>query len=275
LPRQRLYATNAARQAAWRQRKARTLADFPSLTIGTCTLYQGDARHIVPLLPTPWDALVTDPPYGVSFSGKGAHQSGTHQVKRHDTYLTYDDTPENFAAVILPTLKAVLARSRAGGIFCGSQQLTTLNLLGQVGGTFLANGCGVGKWGFECFMHVVLCGSDPYLAAGLGSRPTGKAGLRGNGNDANTVAHPCAKPLEAMAWAVDRVSLPGQTIIDPFMGSGTCGVACVHGGRPFVGIELDPTYFRLACERIDEATRQGQLFRPPRPPAWQVALFAL
>lgn len=56
-----------------------------------------------------------------------------------------------------------------------------------------------------------------------------------------------------MEWAVNRASLPGHLVVDPFMGSGTTGVACAQLGRRFIGIEIEPRYFDIACERIDAA----------------------
>jgi DNA modification methylase len=74
--------------------------------------------------------------------------------------------------------------------------------------------------------------------------------------------HPTQKPVALMEWCLGF--LPNsQTILDPFMGSGTTGVACQKLGRSFIGIELDPEYFDIACRRIDEATRQPDLFIEP------------
>ena len=76
-----------------------------------------------------------------------------------------------------------------------------------------------------------------------------------------------------MLWLVQRASLSGETVLDPFMGSGTTGVACVKLGRKFIGIELDEGYFDIACRRIAEAYRQPDMFiEPPAPPAEQMAL---
>lgn len=78
--------------------------------------------------------------------------------------------------------------------------------------------------------------------------------------------HPAQKPLEIMEWCLGF--LPNaQTIIDPFMGSGTTLVACQRLGRQGIGIELDPAYFEIACKRVDEATRQPDLFieKPAKP----------
>jgi DNA modification methylase len=70
-----------------------------------------------------------------------------------------------------------------------------------------------------------------------------------------------------MGDLVQLFSQPGDVICDPFMGSGSTGVACMRLGRRFVGIELDPRYFDIACKRIEEAARQPDMFvpRPPKP----------
>jgi site-specific DNA-methyltransferase (adenine-specific) len=72
--------------------------------------------------------------------------------------------------------------------------------------------------------------------------------------------HPTEKPRRLMAEIVADFTSPGQMILDPFMGSGTTGIAAVQLGRSFIGIEKDPEYFALACERLDKAQRQGSLF---------------
>jgi DNA modification methylase len=63
---------------------------------------------------------------------------------------------------------------------------------------------------------------------------------------------------------VTKFTEPGETVLDPFMGSGTTGVACAKLGCKFIGIEQRADYFELACQRIEDAYRQGQLFRPTR-----------
>ena len=72
--------------------------------------------------------------------------------------------------------------------------------------------------------------------------------------------HPTQKPLPLMQELVSLFTNPGQTILDPFMGSGTTGVACARMGRKFIGIELDLKYFDVACERIEKAYAQGDMF---------------
>lgn len=74
------------------------------------------------------------------------------------------------------------------------------------------------------------------------------------------VAHPTQKPLALMRWCVERANSKDETILDPFMGSGTTGVAAVQMGRQFIGIEREPKYFDIACKRIEDAQRMGDMF---------------
>ena len=74
--------------------------------------------------------------------------------------------------------------------------------------------------------------------------------------------HPTQKPVELMKWCMGFA--PAGVILDPFMGSGTTGVAAVQLGRKFIGIEIEPKYFDIACERIDNAQRQASLVLDPR-----------
>lgn len=85
--------------------------------------------------------------------------------------------------------------------------------------------------------------------------------------------HPTQKPVALMRWCLGF--LPNaQTILDPFMGSGTTGVACVKEGRHFIGIEQDPDYFEISCERIREAYRQPDMFVEQPAAATQLNAFA-
>ena len=116
------------------------------------------------------------------------------------------------------------------------------------------------RWGFGTFHPILFYGRDPYLAAGLGSRPNGVAATHWNSEE---VDHPCPKPVDWMLWMVARGTLPGHVVCDPFMGSGTTGVACMKLGRRFIGIEIHRPYFDIAVKRISEAIDQFALFDPP------------
>lgn len=91
------------------------------------------------------------------------------------------------------------------------------------------------------------------------------------GDTKRTVKHPTAKPVDLMRWLVASYSNPGDLVLDPFMGSGTTGVACVGLGRRFIGMELDPAYHALAVQRIAET--QPDNMEICRPPLWMGGLF--
>lgn len=85
--------------------------------------------------------------------------------------------------------------------------------------------------------------------------------------------HPTQKPVGVMKWAIQQLPAGDETILDPFMGSGTTGVAAVQAGRRFIGIEREPEYFEVAVRRIREAAAQPTLFASPvNAPAEQPAL---
>ncbi len=128
------------------------------------------------------------------------------------------------------------------------------------------HGAGLGRWGFTV-QHPIL-----FYGMGLPHTRQGPSGFE-SFDTAEDNGHPCPKPVRWMQWAVNKCSLAGQIILDPFMGSGTTGVACVHLGRRFVGIEIEPHYFEIALKRISEAQRQGKLFDAPPARAKQEALW--
>lgn len=92
----------------------------------------------------------------------------------------------------------------------------------------------------------------------------GKHGVWNHPKGENTSGHPSGKPIGLFMDFVSDFTDSGDTILDPFMGSGTTGVAALRLGRRFLGIEIDPKYFDIACKRIDREVRQGNLFAPQK-----------
>ena len=84
--------------------------------------------------------------------------------------------------------------------------------------------------------------------------------------------HPTQKPVQLMQWCLEFFP-KAHTVLDPFMGSGTTGVACVNLGRSFIGIEREPAYFDIACRRIEDAYKQPRLFEEPPPKPQQGSIF--
>lgn len=217
--------------------------------IGDAVLYLGDCRGIVPGVDTADAAVVTDPPYGIGYSpgdgGKGWTNgrksfSGTDLVKGDSEsfdpspWVTFDEAVlwgGNHYAARLPSSPTWLVwDKRIDGLSndFADCELAWTNLGGPA----------------RVFRHL-WCGAF-------------RKSERGEDR-----VHPTQKPVALMDWCLGLVR--SQAILDPYMGSGTTGVACARLGKRFIGMELDPKHFATACRRIDDAQRQGRLFDAPRP----------
>jgi site-specific DNA-methyltransferase (adenine-specific)/modification methylase len=204
--------------------------------IGDCTLYLGDCHEILPTLEKV-DAVVTDPPYGIGrvmVGGTWAVASGYHAMQSWDA-----EAPQE-------ALEAAL-KLASEAIVWGGQHFTL-----PVSRRWLV-------WR--------KIGSAPKMADAELAWTTMDAPTRviemhaGNGACGQEKRqHPTQKPLRLMEWCLSFFS-DASSILDPFMGSGTTGVACAKMGRSFIGIEIDEGYFDIACRRIEDAYRQGDLFK--------------
>jgi site-specific DNA-methyltransferase (adenine-specific) len=241
-------------------------------TLGPCRLILGDCREVLPLLERV-DAVVTDPPYGIEFTGKHAYMG---HKKKNTTFrpgsYSHEDTPEYVRTVVVPSIEQCRQLADCVAVTPGTRNIMAYPPPDDMGCFFSSSGTSTGRWGFVCMTPILYYGKDPYIAKQLGRRPNSYEQTLFH--DANAIAHPCAKPLQTMLWLVERSSLPGQTALDPFMGSGTTGVACLQLGRSFIGIEIDHQYYRVAVQRISEALQQLPLF-PLQTPAVQQPLLAV
>jgi len=230
--------------------------------IGDATLYLGDARARLLDVVSGADVLITDPPYGVGLGNHlAAKDRRTDRVLVKDGYESYDDTPENYSAIVVPVIAGALLIVQRGIVFGVPPSIWKLPPPTAMGGVYLPAACGRNTWGFSSFVHALLYGRAPNLQ--LGAKHTAIESTEA----AEKNGHPCPKPLSWMTWAVALASKKDETIIDPFMGSGTTGVACAKLGRKFIGIEIEPKYFDIACERIRKAYAQPDMFiERPKPP---------
>jgi site-specific DNA-methyltransferase (adenine-specific) len=228
--------------------------------IGNATLYLGDCLELLRSMPDCLrvDAVITDPPYGVQFTGKVAKQRDGSLTKGEDGYLGFEDTPEYIASVVVPAINLSMARSLRGAVTPGTKNMWLYPRPADVGTFYSAAGTGLTSWGFCCSQPILFYGKCPYLERSMGARANSMG--QSYPNDANESGHPCAKPLPQMRWLVNRVSMEGETVFDPFMGSGTTGVAAVQLGRKFLGIELNQRFYEVALERLTNAQRQERLF---------------
>lgn len=223
--------------------------------IGTATLYLGDCLAVLPTLEKV-EAVVTDPPYGVRLTQKTSDYRHSSQFD-HGASLRasrlYDDDPAQIAQLVRTFMPHILRVATRALIFCGASRLHDYPKPNGIGCVYTPSGAGRSPWGFQCCHPILYYGKDPFLQRGLGSRPNSFHTVQPN---REKIDHPCPKPIEWMLWAVKRASFEDETILDPFMGSGTTGVACVRLGRPFIGIEIERRYFDIACQRIEAAMHQ-------------------
>jgi len=213
-------------------------------------LYLGDCLSILPTLEVgSVDAVITDPPYGLNWP-----------------YSTYEDTRENLIALIakfIPKVQRLCAR------VCILPGITQVHLYPApswiMAITWNTTGS-FGKFGYSQWMPLLVYGDDLKGFGNInGITKSDTLKISGGGGvgfmrNGEKDSHPCPKPENIMRWIVERLTLAGDTILDPFMGSGTTGVACMQTGRNFIGIELDPDYYAIAEKRISEAYAQERLF---------------
>ena len=223
-------------------------------TIGDCKLLLGDCRDILPTLGKV-DAVVTDPPYGIGESaGKAKTRTSglSSSLRRAESYRRdYGDDAWDDQPIDADLMDLVRAAGRWNIIFGGNyypQPATSCWLVWDKlnGETDFAD-CELAWTNLPKAVRRIR-----YLWNGC---------MRANGEKRGD--HPTQKPLGVMRWALQHLPADAKTILDPFMGSGTTGVACALQGLTFIGIEREERYFEAACRRIEEAYRQPRLFAEP------------
>ncbi len=207
------------------------------------TIYHGDCRDWLLDVPTclRFNAMVTDPPYGVELEAR---------VTKHtarEASVNYEDGREYVRAEVVARLELFLERVDCAIVTPGTRNMWAYPEPAELGCVFFPNGAGRSRWGFGTFNPILFYGKDPYLAAGLGSRPNGVAATHWNSDE---VDHPCPKPLAWMKWMIARATLPEQSLIDPFCGSGTTLQAAKDLGRRAIGIEIEEKYCEIAAKRM-------------------------
>ena len=212
------------------------------VVIGDCQLWLGDCLDILPRLGKV-DAVVTDPPYGIGFAG----QPTKWQRRAGQQAEAWDDRP-------VTSLPDILALGRIQVAWGGNYYP-------------LAPSRGWLSW-FKPDAPPSMASIE--LAWTNQDRNARQVSCSIAATNAERVGHPTQKPIAVMLWTLQQFP-DTETILDPFMGSGTTGVACVKLGRKFIGIEKEPRYFDIACKRIEDAYKQGDMFREPPPKPKQEA----
>lgn len=237
-------------------------------TIGDATLYLGDCLEVLPTLEAgSVDCVVTDPPYGGMKGGVTNRYGGV--AERNNTSETIGE-PWGDGLEALRMLRSVASD--------GAIVFTSWHNIGAVRDAIGGNAVGLATWikrnsqpslrnrphyQTEFIWYVEFDGGSmnwkplktyydiPALAAGC------MATERILNDNNSMAAHPTQKPITLIERLLEACN---TTVLDPFMGSGTTGVAALRLGRKFIGIEIDPTYFDIACRRIEQENRQLKMF---------------
>ena len=222
---------------------------FETETIGNATLYRADCLAVLPTLGVV-DAVVTDPPYGLNEAAKTDKardrastktRLGTKQPFKEFGTSNWDKEPANDWHI------AAMRRSSAHQIIFGGNHMELPPA--------------------TCWLIWDKENSGDFADAEMAWTNLPKAvrlirymwnGMIRRERDVER-EHPTQKPIEVMRWCISHLPDDVETICDPFMGSGTTGVAAITLGKKFIGIEIDKRYFDVACRRIEEAQKQPDL----------------
>jgi len=208
----------------------------PTVIIGDCHLFLGDCKEVIPHLPKV-GLVLTDPPYGIDIT-----KSNRIAVSRGMGGGDWDSFAPDFetiASVVAIGEKAVLW----GGNYFGLPATKTILVWDKNN---------EGRDFADLEMAWSNCG---HVARIFRMRPMNMDGGK---------EHPTQKPIALMEWCINLAPKNTSTVADPFMGSGTTGVACARMGKSFYGIEREPKYFEIACRRIEAAYAQPRLFSEPQ-----------
>lgn len=258
------------------------------VVIGDATLYLGDCREILPTLGKV-DAVVTSPPYNTL--PPSAKASGLHAKRKSGRNLWLekastgyaDQRPENEYQRWLNGILVQCAECSRGLIWVNHKvryrdgeaihpvRMIPLPVYAEIiwnrGGSMALN-CKrfapshEGIWAF----------GTPHYWDDKNNTLMSVWDIPHAQRDADN-DHPCPYPESIIRPLIESSCPPQGIILDPFMGSGTTGVACANLGRKFIGIEIEPRYFDIACKRIEEAYRQPRLFDEPKPKIKQLDIF--
>lgn len=204
--------------------------------IGDCHLYLGDCRDILPHLPKV-DLVLTDPPYGIGFA---AQPTGYQRHHGHKPSSWDNKKPEFIDLVISQGCASIVW---GGNYFPLNPSRGWLVWLKPDSAPSMAD------------LEMAWTSFD------MNSRAFHKS-VKSSAleKDMKSGFHPTQKPIALMEWCINLAPKNTLTVADPFMGSGTTGVACANMGKTFYGIEREPKYFDIACKRIEQAYAQGRLF---------------
>lgn len=219
--------------------------------IGAATLYLARCEDVLPTLQG-FGCILTDPPYGMNYrSGhnSGRRGAGAAMVRKAGNFapIEGDDTPFDPTPLIALDVPTIIW---GADHFCDK---LTANRSWFVWDKL------AGKASFPSGSDVEMAWSNLPGPSRLFTHLWRGIMRAGEENVVHAAKqHPNQKPVALMNWCLSY--LPGGHVLDPYMGSGSTGVAALRRGQPFTGIEKDAAHFETACRRIEDAQRQGKLF---------------
>ena len=212
-------------------------------TIGNCTLYLGDCREILPLLAMV-DLVLTDPPYGIGAYKTGTMGGGVLAKQSHYDATEWDNSPPAAWLIEQVRDKGKFQVFFGGNYFNLPPSKCWLVWDKDNGANNFAD-CELAWTNFPQAVRMIRWKWQGMLQQDMANKEERQ--------------HPTQKPVPVMQWVLSQRD-DIVTVCDPFMGSGTTGVACANMGKTFYGIEREPKYFDIACKRIEQAYAQQRLF---------------
>lgn len=202
--------------------------------VGQATLYLGDCRTILPTIPNV-DAVITDPPYGI---GTGKAKAAAHG--REWGVQEWDSSVDQ-EGVEFAIRKGAVCIVWGGNYYSLPPSRCWLSW----------DKCQPEEWYSTAHFELAWTNMDKNARAWRMSQVQAYSTM---GKE-----HPSQKPVDLMMWCIKHAGNP-KTVLDPYMGSGTTGVAAVQMGSEFIGIERERKYFDIACRRIEQAQAQMRMF---------------
>ena len=202
-------------------------------------IYNSDCRDILPHLPKV-DLVLTDPPYGID-GGNGRINLARGKGNYSDAF---EDTPDYIESVVIPAIKACIAMAYGVVVSTGICNMHLYPRCDSFGCLYQPAASGMQVFGNADASPIFYYGKNP-TKKNLGK----KLSYMLTESDRNT-DHPCPKPIKLWTAMLNNFSLPGQTILDPFMGSGTTLRAARDLGRKAIGIEIEEKYCEIAVRRL-------------------------
>jgi len=208
------------------------------VTIGNAELWHGDCREVLPLLPR-FAAVVTDPPYGLGDVLDRKQKAGKTRWSKHFG----EGAPAWDRATVADGVILAIDRAEKAVVWGGQFYLM------QPARCWLSWNKIIRNWSSSEAEHAWTNLDKPNRVFDYSHGQLATEGKH---------YHPTQKPVPLMAWCLSQAGMP-ETVCDPFMGSGSTGVACLKLGLSFTGIEKERKYFDIACERIENEQRQCRL----------------